>query len=177
MAKKFPTNEFKAAVKALNKVLKEAEKTPIKFVGVKREEIVENFTNVIIDYREQDIVEQLPDEAINFYNNHIASTEEDDSADEKKDAKKGKKSGKKADKKADKKEKKAKKAKKPAGPKVGYEIIRAIVDNDNSLDREKVLDEVVKVFPDREKSGMKTTVNHVVGVMTNYFKYVKSLEK
>jgi len=165
MAKNIPGKEFKEALKALNEVLKTAGEDTIKVVGIKKEVVVEEFTNKILDFIEKDKAADLPDETIDFYNKFIVIDDADDTddADEEK-PKKGKE-------KKPKKEKKARKEKKSAGPKVGYEIIRAIVENDNSVDRELILNAVAKIFPDREKSGMKTTVGHVCGVMKNYFQY------
>ncbi len=171
MAKNIPAKEFKAAVKALNVILKEAEEAPIKIVGVKKEQVTEDFTNIVLNFIEEERSEELPDEVIEIYNTYIATEDTDDEEEEKPKSKTKGKAGAKKGKAGAKKEKKEKK---PAGPKVGYEIIRAIVENDNCLDRKKVLDEVAKVFPDRNKDGMRTTVNHVVGVMTNYFGYVNT---
>lgn len=180
MAREIPAKEFKEAIKALNGLLKEEGEDTIKMVGVKKVDVIENFTTIILGFIEEDKSDKLPDNVIDFYNEYIVADESEEGedsedseeeAEETEDAGK-KKSTKKTTKKSTKKTTK-KPPKKAAGPKVGYEIIRAIVENDNCLDREKVLDEVAKVFPDRPKDGMKTTVNHVVGVMSNYFKYLK----
>lgn len=91
MAKKLPKDEFKSALTALNEVLKESGDTQIKFVGVKKNEVVENFTKKVIEFIEQEKIEKLPDEVINFYNDHIANEEPDDDDKEEKTTKKPKK--------------------------------------------------------------------------------------
>ena len=165
MAKNISFKEFKIAVKALNGVLKSAGTKTIKVVGVKKEEIIEEFTKTVVGFINDEKTSDLPNTVIDFYNNSIVGDDEDD---DQKDGKK--KDGKKKDAKKDaKKDKKKTKTKK-----VGAEIIKAIVENDNCVDREKVLNIVAKVFPDRKKDGMKTTVNHVIGVMKNYFNYLAS---
>ena len=46
MAKNIPTNEFKTAIKDLNVLLKSVKVEPIKFVGVKKDQALKNFTKV-----------------------------------------------------------------------------------------------------------------------------------
>lgn len=91
MAKSIPTKEFKVAVKAFNTVLKNSEgETPIKVVTVKKEKILENFTNKVLDFIEKDKAADLPDEVIDFYNEHIVEEEEEkeNSSDKEKKSKK-----------------------------------------------------------------------------------------
>ena len=78
MAKKMDAQEFKEAVKALNAVLKKAGEPTIKMVGAKKDDIVRDFTNKVLDYIENDNVENLPDSAINVYNKYIVDTNEDE---------------------------------------------------------------------------------------------------
>ena len=98
MAKSIPAKEFKAAVKSLNEVLAEAEEPKIKIVGVKKEDVVEEFTNTILNFIEEDRADELPDTVIEFYNEYIANEEEEEEQEEKKTSKKsGKKSSGKED--------------------------------------------------------------------------------
>jgi len=76
MSENLPKQDFKEAVKALNEVLKKEEMEVIKLIGVKKEVIKAEFTNVILDFIEKDKVSDLPDNVINFYNDHIANAEE-----------------------------------------------------------------------------------------------------
>jgi len=75
MAKSIPAKEFKSAVKSLNGALTKAGDDKIKIVGVRKEVVVEEFTNTVLDYIDEDNAEALPDDVIDFYNDHIASTE------------------------------------------------------------------------------------------------------
>lgn len=113
MAKNIPSKEFKAAIKALNEILKDQEKDVIKVVGVTKEDVLENFTNSILDFIENDKAADLPDATIDFYNEYIVDSGEeegDDEADakakEKADAKAKKKAAAKAKREANKKPKK-----------------------------------------------------------------------
>jgi len=106
MAKNIPTNEFKAAIKEFNKVLKSVEKKTIKFVGIKKETVLEEFTKHVLNFIENNKASDLPDIVIDFYNTHIVQDE--NSTEDKKEKKKEKK-----EKKKEKKEKKEKKAKTP----------------------------------------------------------------
>lgn len=93
MAKTIPASEFKVAVKALNAVLKENEETPVKTVGVEggKAVIIENFTNVVLDYMDNDRTEELPEEVIDLYNEYLVDDEDGDEEPEEKPAsKKGK---------------------------------------------------------------------------------------
>ena len=78
MAKNIPTNEFKAAIKDLNELLKSKEKPAIKFVGVKKEAVLKEFTSVVLDYIEKDEASSLPDSVIDFYNTHIVDDVENE---------------------------------------------------------------------------------------------------
>ena len=102
MAKSIPAKEFKAAVQAFNVVLKEADgENSIKVVAVKKDQVIEDFTNKVLDFIEKDKAAELPDIVIDFYNDYIV--EENSTEAEEKAAKDAKK---KSDKK--KKEKKVK---------------------------------------------------------------------
>jgi hypothetical protein len=83
MARAIPATEFKEAIKALNGVLKKDGGKPIKVVGVKKEDVLKEFTDNILEFIENDKVETLPNNVIEFYNNHVAT---DDSGDEGDDA-------------------------------------------------------------------------------------------
>ena len=75
MAKVIPAKEFKKAIQELNDLLKTKEEEIIKFVGVKKEVAVTNFTNKILDFIEKDIAVELPASVIAFYNKHIVDDE------------------------------------------------------------------------------------------------------
>jgi len=75
MAKVIPAKEFKKAIQELNDLLKTKEEETIKFVGVKKEVAVTNFTNKILDFIEKDIAVELPASVIAFYNKHIVDDE------------------------------------------------------------------------------------------------------
>ena len=93
MAKAIPAKEFKAAVKALNATLDKENK--IKVVGVKKEDVVEAFTNQVLDFIENDKASDLPEEVIDFYNDHIVDDGTDEGDEEKTEEKpKGKAKGK-----------------------------------------------------------------------------------
>ena len=66
MAKVIPAKEFKKAIQELNKLLKTKGEESIKFVGVKKEDAITNFTNKILDFIEKDIAVELPDAVIDF---------------------------------------------------------------------------------------------------------------
>ncbi|MHA1658270.1 MAG: hypothetical protein ACTSUT_04000 [Promethearchaeota archaeon] len=76
MVKKLPANKFKDAVKALNEVLKKANTPTIEFAGIKKMDVVEQFTRTILDYIDNDKVIDLPDEAIIFYNSYIVDKDD-----------------------------------------------------------------------------------------------------
>lgn len=71
MAKAIPATELKNAVKALNVVLKKNKETPIKIVGTKKEDVVEAFTNTILDFIDKNKAKELPKAAVDVYNNYI----------------------------------------------------------------------------------------------------------
>ena len=75
MAKVIPAKEFKKAIQELNDLLKTKGEESIKFVGVKKEVAVTNFTNKILDFIEKDIAVELPASVIAFYNKHIVDDE------------------------------------------------------------------------------------------------------
>ncbi|MDP8268195.1 MAG: hypothetical protein P9L97_05650 [Candidatus Tenebribacter davisii] len=108
MAKVIPGKEFKEAIKALNEVLKVAEEDSIKIVGIKKEVVVTEFTNKVLDFIENDKAQDLPDAVIDFYNNYIVEGEDEGGEAEKKPV---------ADKAADKSKKKADKDAKTAADK------------------------------------------------------------
>lgn len=76
MAKVIPAKEFKKAIQELNDLLKTKGEESIKFVGVKKEVAVTNFTNKILDFIEKDIAVELPASVIAFYNKHIVDEPE-----------------------------------------------------------------------------------------------------
>ena len=75
MAKVIPAKEFKKAIQELNDLLKTKGEESIKFVGVKKEVAVTNFTYKILDFIEKDIAVELPASVIAFYNKHIVDDE------------------------------------------------------------------------------------------------------
>ncbi len=99
-----PAKEFKAALMALNKTLG---KKKIKTLKRKKEDIIKDFTDVVLSAIENDATGDLPEIVIDFYNDHIAGGEDEDGEDvpEKKDTKKksGLKKSKTGAKKTDKK--------------------------------------------------------------------------
>jgi len=86
MAKNISFKEFKSAVKALNKVLAESDATTIKIVGVKKEEVIEEFTNAVLGFIDDNNTGELPNSVIDFYNHSIVGAE-DETEDNKKPAK------------------------------------------------------------------------------------------
>jgi len=78
MTKSMPNKEFKEAVSALNAVLKADEKSTIKIVAVKKAKVIEDFTNAVLDFIENDKIKALPESVIDFYNEFIAEDAPDD---------------------------------------------------------------------------------------------------
>ncbi len=76
-AKNISFKEFKTAVKALNKVLTESGSKAIKVVGVKKEVVIEKFTNVVLEFIDENKTEDLPNTVIDFYNNSIVGAEDE----------------------------------------------------------------------------------------------------
>lgn len=167
MSKKMPVAEFKAAVKALNAVLKEDGKAAIKVVGVAKDTVIENFTNTVLDFIENDRAADLPDEAIELYNEHIATEEDGDEADtpdekpEKKTAAKGK-TGSKTKTAAKGKGKPAPKKKpKEKQPGIVQLSVQAYMEEGCKTAKE-ICEHLADTFPDRDISK---TVSHVFGVL------------
>lgn len=154
MAKEIPTKEFKTALTALNSLLKDSEgENPIKVVGVKKEKVITDFTNKVLDFIEKDNAADLPDVVIDFYNNFIV--DDDDEADAK---------SAKDDKKKPAKEKKKPKEKKPPkekGPLIITEAIEAYMNGDCTTVQE-ITDKIGPTFPDR---NIHKTVCHIFGVL------------
>lgn len=71
-----PIKEFKAALAALNKVLPKDEK--IKTLKVKKEDVIEKFTDVIVARIADGTADELPEKAIDLYNDYIVGEEEDE---------------------------------------------------------------------------------------------------
>ena len=182
MARSIPTQDFRTAIKSLNETLVKTNKPKIKFVGVKKEVVIEEFINTVLNFIEDKETKLLSEKVIDFYNTYVA-TEEDPDGTKKVAAKKApaKKTPKETAKKVAAKKAPAKKAFVKKAPKktaektpklkVGYEVIRIIVDNGNTLDKKLILKELVKVFPDRDQSGMAVSITHITSVMNNYFTY------
>ena len=165
MAKNIPAAEFKAAVKLINKVLKENEEEPIKIVGVKKEDVVEKFTKIVMNFIDEDRSDELPDEVIELYNTYIAVEDEDEeeqgteeAAPKTKTKTKGKGKGKPAA-----KEKKEKKAKTPKEKKPGIVMlaIKAYME-DGCKSADEIIKHIQSNFPDR---NISKTVSHCFGVL------------
>jgi len=75
MKNQISVNKFKGAVKSLNEFLKHNDRNKITVVGVKRQQVMEVFTNTVLDFIDNDIAEELPDDVIDFYNEYIADSE------------------------------------------------------------------------------------------------------
>ena len=188
MAKVIPGKEFKEAIKALNEVLKVAEEDSIKIVGIKKEVVVTEFTNKVLDFIENDKAQDLPDAVIDFYNNYIVEGEDEGGEAEKKPVadKAADKSKKKADKDAktaaDKATKDAAKVKKKAesdatkakkkadsGPSIVNLGVKAWI---KGLKTGKEIEaEIQSSFPGR---NIKSTISTVVCVMSQYDKEVEA---
>lgn len=83
-----PAEELKVAIAALNKILD----TKIKTIGKKKSDVCEAFKNAVATFIEEDTVDQLPDEVVDFYNDYIADQEAEEEVEEKKEEKSSKKS-------------------------------------------------------------------------------------
>lgn len=76
MAINLPGKEFKESIKSLNEVLEQEGKPKIKFIGAKKEIVVENFINTVLDYIETKRAYILPDNVIKFYNEYVVAPDE-----------------------------------------------------------------------------------------------------
>lgn len=160
MAKSIPAKEFKAAVKSLNEVLAEAEEEKIKIVGVKKEVVVEKFTNSVLNFIDEDRADELPDNVIDFYNDHIASEDEDEEPEEK-PAPKKKPAGKKAPAKKKPAEKKEKK------PGIVLLSVKAYME-DGCTTAKEIVEHIQDQFPER---NIAKTVSHCFGVLKHIKPY------
>lgn len=156
MAKVIPAKEFKKAIQELNKLLKTKGEESIKFVGVKKEDAITNFTNKILDFIEKDIAVELPDAVIDFYNNYIAV---EDTKPKKKEVKEAETSKKETpDKEIDTKKDKPKQA-----PGVIALAVQAYLNG--TTDIKEIEKEIQDQFPDRNIYSTVATVvcilNHV----------------
>lgn len=168
---KYPDAEFKAAVKTLNEKLKAAGEETIKVVTRKKTDIYEDFTKKMLEMIEAERTAELPDEAIDFYNNHIANENGDDAGEESggEEAPKEKKAPAKGKGKGTAKGKgkgKAKSTKKTAPKKhKGPGIVESAVDaymNHGCLITEDIVAHIQKKFPER---NITKTVSHCWGVL------------
>lgn len=153
MAKNIPGKEFKEAIKSFNEVLKAAKSPAIKFVGVKKEAVLKDFIAKVLGYIDNDKVAELPDDVIDFYNNHIV--EEDPKDSKKKKEKPKKKPEKKEKKKQEKKEKKVK------APGIVMLSVKAYME-DGCKTAKDIVDHIQPNFPDR---NISKTVSHCYGVL------------
>ena len=165
MAKNIPAKEFKAAIKELNLILIEKGEDKIKIVNSKKEDIISEFTNCVLNFIDVDDAESLPDAVIDIYNKYIASEnkEEAEEAEEKKGTKK-KTSAKKTS------------AKNKTPPKkVGVlDSIHSTIVNNGPVSKADILKALVKKFPDREEKAMKSTINCQLSGKNRPFRLEKS---
>jgi len=157
MAKEIPGKEFKSSVKEFNTLLKKNEESTIKVVGVKKEAVVEEFTNKVLDYIEKDKAADLPDEVIDFYNTYIVEDEKDEEGD---DAEKPKEKGKSKGKAKGKSKGKAK-SKEKKGPGVVELAVEAYMKKGKTTKKE-ILEEIGDKFPGR---NVGNTISNVVCVL------------
>lgn len=177
MAKSIPGKEFKAAVKALNKVLKADKKEIIKLSGgAKKEDVVISFTEAILEYIEADKVEKLPDEVIDFYNDYVVEAEEEveeeaeeEVEEEAEEAEEEEKPKKKTKAKAKGKASEKKKEPKKKGPGIVELTVKEYMENGITT-KDGLVEEVGKSFPDR---NISKTVSHVYGVLKHITPYKK----
>lgn len=184
-----PNKEFKKAVTDLNVVLKAEKKPVIKIVAVKKTTVIENFTNSILDFIENDNVAALPESVIDFYNEYIVVDADDDTTPveetpaptppaaeaavpEKKEKKVKKEKGTKEKKvKKEKKEKKVKEKKEKVAKAPGIiELgIKAWME-DGATSKQEIMDYVQPFFPERD---ITKTISHVYGIVHHIRPYDK----
>lgn len=169
MAKSIPAKEFKEAMNDLNKILG---KNKIKIVGVKKVEVIEQFTDSVLDFIDNGKDAELPDSVINVYNTYIANEEgEEDEAEEKpvakeKHKKKTTKTGKstfgsKIVKKRTVAEKAKGSAKKTREPGVVALAVKAYME-DGLTTTNDIAEALEKKFPGR---NIRSTISNVVCVL------------
>jgi outer membrane biosynthesis protein TonB len=185
MSKNFTSKDFKAAVKSLNNFLEEEGEDKLKFVGVKKEVVLADFTEAIIGVIEDGDAEKLPEDVIDFYNTYIAVETEEEPEEEEpeeeepeeeepeeepeesgKKKKKKKKTKSAAKPKKEKKEKKEKKTKSPGIIELG---VKAYME-DGAKTKSEIIAAVQPSFPDRDISK---TLSHVFGVVRHIRPYDK----
>jgi hypothetical protein len=143
--KSIPYNELRKAAKLLNSELRADEQVKM---NQTKEDMIKQFSTAVITLHESG--RKFDNNILKFYNKHIVGEETETPAASASSAKTEKATPKKKTK------------------KVGREIMKIIVKN-KELDNKKILAKMKRVFPDRTDSGMLTTINHVVGVMRNYY--------
>lgn len=123
--KAIPAKEMKSAIKSLNEYLDEKDEDKVIYVGVSKEQALENFLFAILEVIEKDEADLLPENVVTFYNEHLVN-DDDEEKEKKTDKPKDKKKS------APKKSapKKSKKAKEPKKPGVVQHIIEAFIDDD-----------------------------------------------
>lgn len=175
MAKVYPAEELKPAIKTLNVVLKKNKTPLIKVVGVKKEEIVKSFTEHLLDFIKDGREAELPDEAIDFYNNHIAN-EGEEAEEVEETAEKGKSTrtagkGKSTGKGKGKTAGKGKKAPKSKAPK-SKSVVELTVDlfmKDGLRSNADIVKKLQGKFPDR---NIASTVSSAMCVLKHVEKHI-----